>query len=527
MSSGRRLHRAADRQGAFGRFASSLRGKVGHRGAHSPHPRHGRAEAGRVSRFRTPIVVFVGAFVLASGTAALAYDTTSGSGTARAQAIALSAPGGGSASKPTTTSLLLSWGASSGLPSRGGYLVLRSTSPGGQYAKVSNGTCNQSTTLVSDATSCTDTGLTAGTTYYYEVEAGYYNVDALWVSAPDSQFSGTTSPISGTPGTTSPAPGSPGTTGEAPTITSASSTSFFVGTAGNFNVTALGTPAPTFANAAFSGCTPSLLPAGVTFSSQGVLSGTPGADAAGTYTVCIDVANGVSPNGTQSFTLTVETETLVISSPAVSGATSSTPNLGPITVRRQTGSGSPITTGGSQTVDLTSSTSSGATFGTTQFAAAPVTSVTIPSGESTVTFWYGSTTPGNPTITASAIGHVAGTQMETITTAPAGLGIVLGSGSTGSPALSCGPPGASSNCTVTGVGTSGSVVVSVTFWDSGKSPFAYSATQASTIEETGQNTGAVTINAGSSGSGPEALTASVGTSTLTFGPYTLTINVGS
>ena len=518
MNRGRHLHRATNRQGALGRLASSVRGKFGQGGAHSRQPKHVMAEDSRVRRFRTPIVLFVGGFVLASGTATLAYDTTPGSGTARAQAITLSAPGVGSASKPTTTSLLLSWGASPGLPSGGGYLVLRSTSSGGPYSKVSSGTCDQATTVVSDVTSCTDTGLTAGATYYYEVEAGYYDVDALWMSAPDSQFSGTTSP----------APGNPGTTSQAPTITSASSTSFFVGTAGNFQVTASGSPAPTFSNAAFSGCTPSILPSSVTFSSQGLLSGFLSADAVGTYTVCINAANGVSPNGTQSFTLTIETEALVISSPAVSGATSSTPNLGPITVRRQTSSGTPITTGGAQTVDLTSSTSSGATFGTTQFAAAPVTSVTIPSGQSTQTFWYGSTTPGNPTITASATGDVTGTQLETITTAPAGLGIILGSGSTGSPVIiSCGSPSASSTCNVTGTGTSGSVVVSVTFRDSGNDPVVYSPTQASTINETGQNTGAVTINAGASGSGPNALTASVGTSTLTFGPYTLTINVSS
>ena len=69
-----------------------------------------------------------------------------------------------------------------------------------------------------------------------------------------------------------------------------------------------------------------------------------------------------------------------------------------------------------------SNPSSGATFGTAQFASAPVTSVTIPSGQSTATFWYGLTTPGDPTITASAPNYVSGTQRETITPAPAGLG---------------------------------------------------------------------------------------------------------
>ena len=95
-------------------------------------------------------------------------------------------------------------------------------------------------------------------------------------------------------------------------------------------------------------------------------------------------------------------------------------------MRRQTGSGTPITTGSALTVNLTSSPSSGATFGTTQFASARVTSVTIPSGQSTATFWYGLTTTGRPTVTASATSYVSATQLETITTSPVGIGMALG-----------------------------------------------------------------------------------------------------
>jgi hypothetical protein len=507
MKRGRHLYSAADRQGILGGFVSSVRAKFGQGGAHSWRPKHVRTEDGRIRRLRSPIVLFVCGFVVASGTAAFAYSTTPGSGTGQAQAITLNTPGVGSASNPTTTSLSLRWVASSALPPGGGYLVLRSTSSGGPYSKISSGTCQRSTTLASAATSCTDTGLTVGTTYYYEVEAAYYNPSTLWVSTPDSQFSGATS--------------------QAPSITSTDSTTFAAGSAGTFQATASGSPVPTFSNTAFSGCTPSTLPPGVTFSSNGLLSGTPGADAVGTYTACINAANGVSPNGTQKFTLTIDSETLVISSTAVSGATSSTPNLGPITVRRQTGSGTPITTGGALTVSLTSSPSSGATFGTTQFASAPVTSVTIQSGQSTATFWYGLTTTGGPTITASATNYVSGTQLETITTVPAGLGMALATGSTGSPVISCGPPSATYTCNVTGVGTSGHVDFSVAFWNSGKSPVVYSATQASTIDETGHSTGSVILNANSSGPSPNGFTASLGTSTLTFGPYTLTINVSS
>ncbi len=573
-------------------------------------PKHLRTDQGPRRRFRSPIFLFVCAFIVASGTAALAYSTTSVSGTGRAQAVTLTTPGAGSASKPTATSVSLNWGASPGLPPHAGYLVLRSTSSGGPYAKVGTGTCGQSTTLLSPATGCTDTGLDAGTTYYYEVEAGFYDVSALWVSAPTAQFSATTSArgitsadtatfAAGSGGTftvttagfssptlsdigftgctpstlpgdltftddhdgTATLAGTPtasstgsyavcikasdgsgaatqtftlrvsqapaGSGAGAPAITSASATTFFVGTASSFQTAASGSPAPTFSNAAFAGCTPSTLPSGITLSTNGLLSGTPDADAVGTYTVCLNATDSTGANSTQKFALTIDTETLVISPSAASGAVSSTPNLGPITVRRQTGSGSSITTGGALTVNLTSSSANGASFGTTQFASAPVTSVTIPSGQSSATFWFGSATTGTPTIAASAPNYVSGTQQETITTSPAGLGIALAAGTAGGPAVTCGAVSASDTCAVTGVGAGQSVAFVVTFWDANQGPVVYSATQASTIDETGQSTGTVTIRANASNSSPGTLTASLGTSTLTFGPFTLTIGVSS
>ena len=532
MTTGRHMRGTADRLAAAAPVTAS---GYGTSRTSSRRQRHGRSKAGRLRRFPAAVPVFVLAFLLASGTATLAYETTSGNGTGQAQAVTLSAPGSGTASNPSATSLLLSWGASSGLPANGGYLVLRSTSSGGPYAKVSSGGCSQATTLVSSATTCTDTGLATGKTYYYEVEASFYDIDTLWTSATDAQFSGTTGPTAASPGTGVPPPagggpttGNPGTGGGvAPTITSANSTLFLVGTADTFQVTATGSPASMFSNVAFTGCTPSALPQGVALSGTGLLSGTPSANAVGTYTLCINADNGLSPHGTQSLTLTIGTGVLVISSPTVSGATSNTPNLGPITVRRQTSSGIPITTDNAVTVNLTSTTSTGASFGTTQFATTPATNVTIPSGQSTATFWYGSTTPGSATITASATGYTSGTEPVTITAAPAGLGILPGAGSTGSPVIKCGTPAPTFGCTVTGVGNAGHLAFSVVFWNATQQPVVYSGTQASKISESGQGTGAVTIQAGASGSSPETLTAPLGTSTLNFGPYSVTVNVSA
>ena len=94
---------------------------------------------------------------------------------------------------------------------------------------------------------------------------------------------------------------------QAPAITSDNSTTFMVGTAGTFTVTASGTPAPTFTETG-------ALPTGVTLTLGGVLSGTPAAGTGGTYAITITAANGVNPSATQPFTLTVN-EAPVITSP--------------------------------------------------------------------------------------------------------------------------------------------------------------------------------------------------------------------
>ena len=107
-----------------------------------------------------------------------------------------------------------------------------------------------------------------------------------------------------------------------PAITSASSTTFTVGTAGTFAVIATGTPAPTFSEAG-------ALPSGVTFTSGGVLSGTPAAGTGGQYSITITASNGVSPAAMQTFTLTVDQHPSVTSA---SSATFTTGMAGSFTV---------------------------------------------------------------------------------------------------------------------------------------------------------------------------------------------------
>ena len=89
-----------------------------------------------------------------------------------------------------------------------------------------------------------------------------------------------------------------------PTITSAATVTFSAGYAGSFTVTAKGPPAPALSETGS-------LPSGLTFTDNGdgtaALAGTPAAGSQGSYPLTLTADNGVSPDATQSFTLTVTT----------------------------------------------------------------------------------------------------------------------------------------------------------------------------------------------------------------------------
>ena len=94
-----------------------------------------------------------------------------------------------------------------------------------------------------------------------------------------------------------------GTSAVAPQITSGASDTVMVGSAFSYTVTSTGTPTP-----ALSLSSGSTLPAGVTFTDNGdgtgTLAGTSSV-APGVYTFTLQADNGVSPNATQAFTLTL------------------------------------------------------------------------------------------------------------------------------------------------------------------------------------------------------------------------------
>jgi len=88
----------------------------------------------------------------------------------------------------------------------------------------------------------------------------------------------------------------------APGVTSADQATFTLGNSGSFTVTATGIPTPALSETGN-------LPGGVTFSDNGdgtaTLSGTPSSGTVGTYPITLSATNGLSPDATQNFTLTV------------------------------------------------------------------------------------------------------------------------------------------------------------------------------------------------------------------------------
>ena len=233
-------------------------------------------------------------------------------------------------------------------------------------------------------TSANNTTFTVGT-------AGTFTVTATGTPAPTRgetgalpagvTFNATTGVLSGTPTVSGPFPitftATNGTSpnasqnfiltvnpapivNHAPAITSASSTTFTVGTAGTFMMTATGTPAPTLGETG-------ALPAGVTFSTTtGVLSGTP--TVSGPFPITFTAQNGIALNATQNFTLTVN--------PATTGAGALTASPTSLTFNYQMGGRSPA----SRTLAVTST---GGSISYTATETDPWLSINPTSGTST------------------------------------------------------------------------------------------------------------------------------------------------
>jgi hypothetical protein len=159
------------------------------------------------------------------------------------------------------------------------------------------------------------------------------------------------------------------TVDQPPVITSADHTTFAVGSAGSFTVTSTpGTPAATTLTKTGN------LPAGVTFADNGdgtaTIASTPAAGEGGSYPLTVTASNGVLPDSTQSFTLSV-TDVPVISSAdhtsftvgaARSFTVTTTPGFPAATTMTETGSlpsGLTFTDNGDGTATLAGTPASG------------------------------------------------------------------------------------------------------------------------------------------------------------------------
>ncbi len=137
--------------------------------------------------------------------------------------------------------------------------------------------------------------------------------------------------------------------------------------------------------------------------------------AIGSYPVTCTVGTLVAVN--YSFASFVA-GTLTVAAPQVAFTTAAQTQLttgltsGTITVQRQNADGSPRTTGGSMTVNLSTSPANGVFRNTAD--SATITSVTIAAGASGASFRYRPSSAGTPTVTAAANGFTAGTQVETV-----------------------------------------------------------------------------------------------------------------
>ena len=279
---------------------------------------------------------------------------------------------------------------------------------------------------------------------------------------------------------------------QAPAITSANAATFTVGTAGSFSVTTTGSPTAALSESG-------ALPTGVTFVDNGngtaTLAGTPAAGTSGTYSITITAANGVSPNATQSFTLTVNAAP---TAPAITTGTSATFTVG-------TAGSFPVTTTGNPTAAITESGTlpSGVTF------------VDNANGTATLAGTAASGTSGSYPITITAANGVSpnATQSFTLTVNAA----------TAAPVIT------SAGSTTFAVSTAGTFSVTTT----GNPTAALSATSSPalpsgvTFKDNGNGTATLagTPPAGSQGTYTLTITASSSAGT-TVQSFTLTVNSG-
>ena len=197
------------------------------------------------------------------------------------------------------------------------------------------------------------------------------------------------------------------TVNKAPAITSAPQASGMVGTAFSFSVATTGAPTPTVSESG-------ALPAGVTFTAgangTATIAGTP--TASGTFTVTLTAANGVAPNATQQFVLTVAPS----GAPTITSAATATATTGKAFTFTVTTTGTPT-----PTVTKTGTLPAGVTFTAGTNGTATIAGTPTASGTFTLTLTAANGTSPNAT-QQFVLTVAAATAAPTITSAASATG---------------------------------------------------------------------------------------------------------
>ncbi len=162
------------------------------------------------------------------------------------------------------------------------------------------------------------------------------------------------------------------------------------------------------------------------------------------------VSNDGGPSATATHIVTLPTKLVVTASPS-SGVTSSSPNVGPITVQMETSLGSPINSppaasGLTDTLSLSATPSSGAVFSAYSggvCSATTITSINFAAGTSSVSLCFGDATASSYTLTMSGSGSASGltsaSQVISISN-PGPYQIAVGTSPESALCMSCGGP---------------------------------------------------------------------------------------
>jgi hypothetical protein len=365
-------------------------------------PRAGLVLVRRSAIRITAIIVSLLIAALVGAPGAAAFWKSIGLGTGSAATGSLAAPTGVTAPPTNVGAVPVSWTASAGSLAPAGYYVTRIT------GSTTAAACGSSPAALLTSTSCTDNAVPAGT-HSYVVTAVYRTWTA--VSAASSSITvvlPASNQLAFGQGPSNAAAGA----ALSPAVTVSVQSAGLLPVA-NVPVTlSLGNnPGAGTLSGTVTASTDVLGVA--TFSSLSI-------DKAGTGYTLTASSSGLTSVGSAAFNITpAAAKSLQITTAPVSGAASATANLGPITVQRVDAYGN-LVTAGTLAVGLSSSASGTGIFAATAGGPA-VTSVTIPSGSSAVSFRYGDTKAGTPMLTASSAGLTPATQTATVTASTASM----------------------------------------------------------------------------------------------------------